>query len=381
MISVVVAALSLAAWLGLAFARGGFWRAKERLGEAPEPGAWPDIAIVIPARNEADSIAAVIASHQASDYPGAVVVTLVDDASTDGTATRARAANGPRRLDIIAAPPLRPGWTGKLSALDHGIAHTRKAAPNAKYLLLTDADIAHAPSTLRRLVAKAEAENLGLVSLMAKLDARGISGALLIPAFVYFFQQLYPFAWSNDPRKGTAAAAGGCMLAARDALDAAGGVAAIKDRLIDDCALARLLKSSGRRIWIGLAEHEVVSLRDNRHLSSIWSMVARTAFEQLGRSPALLSGAIIGMAIIYLAPPIILAGFPWHRNALAAALATADIALMALTYRPICALYGQPFWKAFLLPLAALLYMSMTLSSAVAHLRGRGGLWKGRAYP
>ncbi|MEQ8934763.1 MAG: glycosyltransferase, partial [Amphiplicatus sp.] len=241
-----LAFLALASWIYLAFWRADFWRAEERLVDPPEPAQWPDVAAVSPARDEAGSIGAVIAAHMVSDYPGAFSVIVVDDASADGTADLARAAaTDARPLDVILAPPLEEGWTGKLAAQRAGVERAKTAAPEARYLLLCDADIAFAPSTLRRLVAKAEAEGLALVSLMARLDARGSWGRLLIPAFVYFFQKLYPFPLVNDPEKRTAAAAGGCMLVKRDALEASGGVEAIRTRLIDDCALAQRLKLEG----------------------------------------------------------------------------------------------------------------------------------------
>jgi hopene-associated glycosyltransferase HpnB len=242
----------------------------------------------------------------------------------------------------------------------------------------------HAPSTLRRLVAKAGAERLALVSLMARLDSRGLWGALLIPAFVYFFQKLYPFPQSNSPDAEVAAAAGGCMLVEKEALAAAGGVAAIRSQLIDDCALARLIKSAKsaapRRIWIGLADEEVVSLRDNRRLASVWDMVARSAFTQLDHSWLKLAGTVAGMALLYLAPILVLALFPLHLDGAAAAFAAAAFAVMAFTYLPTLAVYGQPSWRGFFLPVAAALYTAMTVSSALRHTFGRGGRWKGRIY-
>ena len=383
---ILISGLSLAAWLYLLLARGGYWRASARLREASASAHWPEVVAVIPARNEAESIGQAIASHMASDYPGAYSVILVDDGSDDGTADIARAAarDGKRRLEIVAGAYLEPGWTGKLWAMEQGIERARSIAPDASYLLLTDADIVHAPSTLRRLAAKAENEDLALASLMARLDRRGFWGALLIPAFVYFFQQLYPFPLSNRRTCRVAAAAGGCMLVRRAALEVAGGVASIKNRLIDDCALASLVKAphskSPRRIWTGLADNEVVSQRDNRRLSSIWDMVARTAFVQLRRSTPLLIGAIAGLALIYLAPPLFLLSLPFHHNALAFALATGAYLLMAASYLPTLRVYGERAWQALLLPVAAFLYMLMTISSALRHWRGAGGRWKGRSY-
>jgi hopene-associated glycosyltransferase HpnB len=232
-----------------------------------------------------------------------------------------------------------------------------------------------------RLVVKAEKEDLALVSLMAQLDARGLSGGLLIPAFVYFFQKLYPFALANDPKSSVAAAAGGVMLVRRDALQRAGGIEQIRDQLIDDCALARLLKVAGERTWIGLADAEAQSLRDNRSLRSIWSMVARTAFTQLDHSWAKLFACAAGMGLIYLAPPAIAFLTPIHGNSAAAIFALAAFFLMALSWSPTLRLFGKPGWAGFFLPVAAAFYLAMTVSSGLDHARGRGGFWKGRAYP
>lgn len=383
---VCLTGLSLAIWLYLLLGRGFYWRADQRLGVAPDPGSWPEAVAVIPARNEAQSIGAVIAAHMATDYPGAFSVVLVDDGSTDGTAALARRAalGASRRLDMVPAPPLEEGWTGKLAAMATGVARARETAPGARYILFTDADILMASDALRLLVAKAEDEDLALASLMARLDARGRWGATLIPPFIYFFQKLYPFRRANHPKSRVAAAAGGCMLVRRDALEAAGGLEPIRDRLIDDCALAALVKDprgARRRIWLGLADGEALSLRDNRRLSSVWTMVARTAFAQLGCSTAALVGTVVAMALIYLAPVIGVIAFPLHRNETALALALAAFAAMLFSYQPTARLYRQPPWRLVLLPIAAGYYTAMTISSAVQHWRGRGGRWKGRVYP
>ncbi|MFQ5562216.1 MAG: glycosyltransferase [Parvularculaceae bacterium] len=384
MTAFILSALALAAWTCLAFAHGGFWRARERLNTAPEPPHWPDVVAVIPARNEAASVERVIAGHMASDYPGAFSVVLVDDHSEDDTVARAEAAasGGARCFTIRRAPALEPNWTGKLWAVHNGLEHAKELVPDARYVLLTDADIVHAPDTLRRLVAKAEAEDLALASLMARLDARGLWGGLLIPAFVYFFQMLYPFPRANDSESRVAAAAGGCMLVRRNALVAIGGVEPIRDKLIDDCALAARLKNDPppRRIWIGLAKGEAVSLRDNRGLGEIWNMVARTAFAQLNNSWLLLAGTVLGMTLVFLAGPVMALARPLHESAAASGLGFAAWALMALTYRPTAALYGQAAWKTVFLPAAAFLYTLMTVTSALRRMRGRSGRWKGRNY-
>jgi hopene-associated glycosyltransferase HpnB len=249
--------------------------------------------------------------------------------------------------------------------------------------LLTDADIAHAPETLTRLVAFAESHGLAMVSLMARLDARGFWGGLLIPAFVFFFQKLYPFPLVNRPGHHMAAAAGGCMLIRRDVLMARGGIAAIREALIDDCALGALIKRGppAAPIWLGLADREVVSLRDNRSLGSIWTMVARTAFTQLRHSWLLLAGTVVAMAVIYLGPPVVLAVGLATASPAWIACGAAACGAMGLAYAPTLNLYGRGVWQAVFLPLAALLYTAMTFSSAVRHLQGSGGQWKGRTYP
>lgn len=377
--------LSIAAWMWLLFLRGRFWRADQRLGAPPAPEGWPEVVAVIPARDEAEGIGRVLAAHAATRYPGAFRVVLSDDASTDGTGEIARmAAEGAGRpIRVTAAPALAPGWTGKLSALAHGVAEAERWAPGARYLLLTDADILHAPDTLAKLVAKAEAEDRALVSLMARLDARGAWGGLLIPAFVFFFQKLYPFPWVNDPARGLAGAAGGCVLIRRDALAEIGGIAAIRGALIDDCTLAARVKAGPprRSIWLGLAAAEVVSLRDNRRLGAVWKMVARTAFTQLGHSYALLAGCVAGMALLYLAGPLALIGWIWHGDAALAAAGAVSWGLSARAYGPTLRLYGQPAVWALTLPVAGALYLAMTVASAWNHAQGRGGAWKGRVYP
>ena len=371
-------------WGWLTLLQGRFWRASERLTDAPDPDAWPEIVAVIPARNEAETIGEAVRAHMAADYPGRFRVIVCDDGSTDGTADIARAAAAGRegKIELVSVPELPAGWTGKLWAVECGLNRAREIAPDAKYVLLTDADIALSRDTLSRLVAKAEAGNLALTSLMAKLDSRGPWASFLIPAFIFFFQKLYPFPSVNDVDDNLAAAAGGCMLARRDAIDAIGGLKAIKGELIDDCAFARAVKNltPSTRIWIGLAGDEAVSLRDNRELSSIWNMVARTAYAQLGYSPLLLAGVIAGMTLIYLAAPLIILTIIWHWNIAAVFYALTACSLMAYTYWPTLRLYDRAPWEAALLPAAGALYTAMTVSSAIRHWRGEGGQWKGRTY-
>jgi hopene-associated glycosyltransferase HpnB len=379
------ALLSLAIWLYLALFHGRFWQATERLRPAPPPAAWPDVAIVVPARNEADTIGAVVAAHMATTYPGRAALFLVDDSSEDGTAAIARAAaDGRRALTVVSAPPLPPGWSGKLWALHHGIAAAQATMPAASFLLLTDADIVHGPDLLERLVASAEADGLALVSVMARLDTRGAWGALLIPAFLYFFQKLYPFPRVNDPGSPVAGAAGGVVLVRAGALSAIGGIESIRSALIDDCTLAARVKAGPPRRPIRLvladAFASATSLRDNRSYRSVETMVKRTAYSQLGFSPLRLVGTVLGMVLVYLVPPAALLSWPLHGDAAAAAAGACAWGLMALTFRPTLLDYGLSAWRALTLPVAGCLYTLFTIASARAHHAGRGGLWKGRTY-
>lgn len=386
----LLALISFSAWIYLTTARAGYWRGDQKLSASPAPAIWPEVAAIIPARNEAASIGAVLKAYGAMDYPGRLTIILVDDQSSDSTPTIARNAWNEvvaragaldRSFEIIASPDLPSGWSGKLWAIHHGYERAKKTAPDADYLLFTDADIVLAPDTVRALVSKAETENLSLVSLMARLDARDW-GALLIPAFIYFFQKLYPFARVNDVHDNLAAAAGGCLLARAAAYEAAGGAAAIKDKLIDDCALAARIKSlsPSTKIWLGLADDEAVSLRDNRTLKSVWNMVARTAYAQLNYSPILLIGAVMGMAVLYLAPPLLFLFFMEHGNVAAALFGAGAWALMAYSFWPTLKLYDRPPWEIVLLPFSAALYIAMTVTSFWRSWRGVGGQWKGRTY-
>lgn len=373
-----LAVLSLLLWLGLLTAHGRFWRADQRLA-VPPGAAGPRVVAVVPARNEAAAIAKSVGSLLCQDYDGLHVV-VVDDHSGDGTAEIARDAAAQAaaadRLTVIQAAPLPPGWSGKMWAVSQGV--TAAAAREPDYLWLTDADIAHAPQQLSRLVAKAEAERLDLVSLMVLLNVASAAEKLLVPAFVFFFQKLYPFPKVNDPSSRVAGAAGGCMLVRRAALERAGGIAAIRGALIDDCALARRLKDQGP-IWLGLTRASL-SLRPYPHLADIWAMVARTAYTQLNHSPLLLVGTVLAMALIYLVPPLAaLIGAVRGEFGLAAA-GAAGWAAMAVAYRPTLELYRMPWWRALTLPLAGLLYTLMTVDSARRHWLGRGGGWKGRTY-
>lgn len=368
----ILAIAAFAIWVYLIACRGGFWLAGERDDGGPAPAAWPAVIAVMPARDEADSVGQTVASLLQQDYPGAFSIVLVDDQSSDGTADVARktAAAAADRLTIIQGGDLPADWTGKLWAMKQGV--DRALASDPTYLLFTDADIIYAPDTLARLVARAESEKLVLNSLMVKLRCESFAERAFIPAFIFFFQMLYPFAWVNDPARRTAAAAGGCMLVRREALTAAGGIEAIRGALIDDCALARALKPQGP-IRLSLTER-AQSIRRYPGVEDIRRMVARSAYTQLGYSPLLLAGTLAGMALVYLLPVLLVL----FGHGPAQTLGLLAWALMAVAFLPILRFYRlAPLW-ALLLPLVALGYMVFTADSAYQYARKRGGLWKGR---
>jgi hopene-associated glycosyltransferase HpnB len=450
-IELVITFLPIAIWVGLLTARGGFWRIDQVLeegervrgkGEGKEEGgeggaftsaspsfippypfpltpspSFPRICAVIPARNEADLLPVTMRSLLLQDYPGSLVVFLVDDHSTDGTdivaKSTAEALNKSSQLHVINAEPLPPGWSGKLWAVEQGIGKASVLKPD--YFLLTDADIVHDTSNLNRLVSKAVQQNLDLASVMVRLRCESFWEKLLIPAFVFFFQKLYPFNWVNNPNKATAAAAGGCILIRRQALERIGGISTIRQALIDDCALAIAVKKGvGSRdwgdkgdggaftslsplsplspssptpysplptpsIWLGLSSL-THSLRPYDSLHTIWDMVARTAFTQLNNSPLLLLGTLLGMTLLYLVSPV---GLIWGLitgNWLVARFGLLGWLLMALAYFPMVRFYRCSPLYAFYLPGIAFLYTLMTFYSALRHWQGRGGAWKGRVY-
>jgi hopene-associated glycosyltransferase HpnB len=368
----ILAIAAFAVWVYLIACRGGFWLAAERDDGGPAPSAWPAVNAVIPARDEAESVGQTVASLLQQDYRGAFSVVLVDDHSSDGTAAVARqaAATAVDRLTVVQGADLPAGWTGKLWAMQQGVH--RALANEPGYLLFTDADIVFAPDTLARLVAQAESEKLVLNSLMVKLRCESFAERAFIPAFVFFFQMLYPFAWVNDRARSTAAAAGGCMLVRREALAAAGGIEAIRGALIDDCALAHALKPQGP-IRLSLTER-AHSIRRYPGLEDIRRMVARSAYTQLNYSPLLLAGTLAGMALVYLAPALL----ALFGHGAARTLGLLAWALMAVAFLLILRFYRlAPLW-APVLPLIALGYMAFTLDSAYQYARKRGGLWKGR---
>jgi hopene-associated glycosyltransferase HpnB len=388
-ISLVLTVLSLAVWVGLLCFWGQFWRTDQRLdNQVTELSVYPSVCAIIPARNEASLVPVTLRSLLLQDYPGSLTTILVDDHSTDGTATVAQsvadALDKSSKLHIVSAQPLPPGWTGKLWALEQGIRQAQTLTPPPDYFLLTDADIEHDPENLRRLVAKAQGEDLDLVSLMVRLRCESFWEKLLIPAFVFFFQKLYPFRLVNDPTKATAAAAGGCILISREALTRIGGIQVVRQALIDDCALAHAVKSSGQpqgkgRIWLGLTNF-TRSLRPYPFLATIWDMVARTAFTQLNYSPWLLLGTVIGMTIIYIVPPVSAIVGGLTGNWLIAIAGLSSWLLMTCAYFPTIRFYNCSPLLAFCLPIIALLYNLMTIDSALRHFSKRGGTWKGRVY-
>lgn len=374
----VVAIASLGIWIYLLLGRGGFWRAGPRADDRPpiSQAISAKVVAVIPARDEAEVVAHSVGSLLGQNYP--VHVVLVDDGSTDGTAERAMEAavrqGAADRLTIIEGTRLPSGWTGKLWALKQGIdAAMRRPEGAPRYLLLTDADIVHSRRSVASLVARAESDGLFLCSVMAKLACNSFAERTIVPAFIYFFQMLYPFAWVASGKHSTAAAAGGCMLVRTDALADIGGIDAIRTALIDDCALAAKLKPAGP-IWLGLSP-EVASIRAYSSFSELGAMVTRSAYAELRYSPLRLLVATCGMALTFLAAPVVV---------LAGASGPAfDIALivwllMAVSFQPILRFYRlSPFW-GLALPAIALVYMGWTLQSALQYASGRGGVWKGR---
>jgi hopene-associated glycosyltransferase HpnB len=302
MLLTVIGASSLAIWLYLFLARGGFWRMRPDVSSGAPGIPAPSVTAVVPGRNEADVVGRSVASLAAQRYAGEFHIILVDDASQDGTAAIAEQAAP--ELQVISAPPLPPGWTGKMWAVAEGVCAT-----TSDYLLLTDADIVHPPEHVAALVARAEEGGYDLVSYMVRLHCRSLAEQALIPAFVFFFFLLYPPAWTSDPRRRTAGAAGGCILVRRAALERIGGIARIAGALIDDCALARAVKDSGGRVWLGLSD-TAVSLRQYRTFGEIGRMISRTAYTQLGHSPLVLAGTVAGLALTYLAPPLLTLAAP-----------------------------------------------------------------------
>jgi hopene-associated glycosyltransferase HpnB len=390
-VPVAVAACLLAAitWVYLLAGHGGYWRTGQRLPPtAGGPAAWPAVTAVVPARNEAAVLPDTLPALLAQDYPGAFRVVLVDDDSTDGTSEVAASLGRqapPGRLRVLPGRPAPPGWAGKVWAMQQGL----RAAGDATYILFTDADIGYAPGVVAALVRAAEDDDRGMVSQMALLRAEEFWERLIVPAFVYFFAQLYPFRRVSRPGARTAAAAGGCMLVRRRALEAAGGLERIRGARIDDVALGRLLKGPPARVrcWLGFTT-DVISRRPYPSLPSLWDMVARSAYTQLRYSPAALAATLAGLLWLYALPPVAaLGGLGWlaagggPAGGWLAAAGLAGWAIMSVSYVPVLRLYRLSPWRAPGLPLVALMYAGMTADSAHRYHLGRGGQWKGRTIP
>jgi hopene-associated glycosyltransferase HpnB len=378
-IAILIAGFGLVVWLYLLVAHGSFWRSNQHdrifAGPNERAPAGTRVVAVIPARDEAEAIATCLRSLFRQSFSGRLDIVLVDDESSDGTADIARRCafeeQAQDRLTILQGRPAR-GWTGKLAAMHRGFAHVRSLPEQPDFVLFCDADIAFAPKLLERLVAGATARGTVLTSLMVKLRCKSAAERWFVPAFIFFFQMLYPFARVNDPRDATAAAAGGVMLVRPEVLAKAGGLEAIRGALIDDCALGALMKRQGP-IWLGLTD-DAWSLRPYPHYRDIEQMVTRSAYAQLSYSPLQLAGAVAGMCLVYLAPPV-LAIFG---DGLAAYLALSAYLVMAQAYMPTLRFYEQNRLSALALPAIAACYTWFTLESAWQHWSGRGGAWKGR---
>ena len=380
----IISALSLAIWVYLLGFRGQFWRADQVLPAAKQPSKWADVTVVIPARDEAETIGTVVGAHQMSKYPGSLDIVVANDSSTDGTAEIAENTEGPRPVEVLDVPPLTVGWSGKIWALHNAIEVISAREQTPCYVLFTDADIQVDETLFTKLVAVAERDGLALTSIMARLDNSGFWGRWLVPAFIFFFQKLYPFPLINDPASSVAGAAGGVVLIRWDALQAIGGMEAIREALIDDCTLAEKVKASAPGTRIGLylssAFGQATSLRDNQSYQAMEAMIARTAYAQLGYNPLALIGTLMGLGRVYLAPgAATLIGFAAGQGWLAITGALSWL-IMAVAYKPTAKIYGEGIAFAVMLPFAAAVYGWFTWLSGWRHMRGRGNAWKGRNY-
>ncbi len=368
--------LSLLIWAYLVFARGGFWRIDPAV-PAQDVNTNPvPVAVIIPARDEADVVGHAVRSLLQQTSHHRIHIFLVDDCSTDGTAQAARdaaiAVGQVQNLTVVPGSPLPPGWSGKLWAMQQGVQQAANTAP--EFFLFTDADIEHAPDSVTTLVSIAQSGPYNMASFMVKLHCQSVAEKLLIPAFVYFFFKLYPPAWIANPRRSQAGAAGGCILIRPAALEKAGGIAAIRQEVIDDCSLAARVKSNGGRLWLGVSA-TTRSIRPYEGFAGIGRMISRSAFNQLRHSTLLLLFSMLGMAITYLLPPLVVVA---AHHIVPAALAGAACLLMMVSYWPVLRLYRlNPLW-ALALPVAAVFYVGATFHSAWKYWSGQGGEWKGR---
>lgn len=371
--------LTLIFWLYALLSKVRFWQI--RTSPVPSPPAqeknWPQIVAVIPARNEAETIASTLQSLLTQSYPGEFSVILVNDHSEDETVSNAEACarqlGKEKQLIILNAPELPPRWSGKVWAMQQGFLHCEKVHLRPQYILFTDADITHSEDSLHELACRAYRDKLSLVSFMVKLNCQSFAEKLMIPAFVYFFRMLYPFEKVNNPNSSIAAAAGGVMLVERAVLRKSQGLAKIHNALIDDCALAKVIQKEGS-LWLGMTA-STISSRQYSSFGEIWTMIARTAFFQLRNSFLRLMGCIVGMALIFIVPPALTlasSGIPQIIGALA-------WAMIAITYAPMLRFYKRSLLWAPFLPIIALLFLGATLDSARRHYLGHGGSWKGRA--
>ncbi|HET9742900.1 MAG TPA: glycosyltransferase [Terriglobales bacterium] len=371
---IVLSTLILAVWIYLFFFHARFWRLNWRLTTLTAQITGQNVAVIIPARNEAKTIERCLASAFKQQISGIIHVFLVDDNSTDSTATLApkvaREAAAADRLTVITGSALPSGWTGKVWAMQQGWEAAR--ATNPDFVLLTDADIEHAPGNLATLLAQAE-RGYDLVSLMVKLHCETFAEKLLIPAFVYFFFLIYPPARIADARSKVAGAAGGCILLRAKWLEQIGGFAGIRSEIIDDCNLAARVKHASGRLWLGITD-DAGSIRGYGTFANMSRMIARTAFNQLRHSVALLIACIVSMLLTFVAPIVLLAS-PELAPRTEAAIACA---LIFASYVPVTVFYKLNPLRVFTLPVAAVFYLYSTLRSAVNYWRGEGGEWKGR---
>ena len=372
----ILSIIAVGIWTYLLLFRGFFWREAPHAAPDFALEIWPEVVVVTPARNEADVVGQSMAALLAQDYPGTIHIVLVDDDSTDGTAEAAERAAAKsqthHKLTVVKNAALAPGWTGKMWAVNRGLSEAERLAPDAKYVLLTDADILHERTSLRQLVSRAEQGGFKMVSLMARLKTETLAERALIAAYIFYFQKLYPFSWVRDAGNKVAGAAGGCMLVDRAALNGIGGIAAIRGALIDDCALGKAIKTQGP-IWLGLADG-VASLRGYPRWGDVWMLIARSAFTQLGFSAAMLAVSTIMMLATYVLPPalVLFAAGP------ARLLGAAAFVAMLFAYQPILRYHRLSALWALAMPLVASFYTAATIDSALRYWSGRGGQWKGR---